>query len=133
MPSFPSHRPRRLRRTAALRNLVRETHLAPSQLILPVFVREGKNLRRAVESMPGVNQTSVDEMLRDAEAAAKAKVGGIILFGVPDSKDAIGSSAWDENGAVQKGVQALKKEIPDLVASPTSACASTLTTDTAAC
>jgi len=116
MPSFPSHRPRRLRRTAALRNLVRETHLAPSQLILPVFVREGKNLRRAVESMPGVNQTSVDEMLRDAEAAAKAKVGGIILFGVPDSKDAIGSSAWDENGAVQKGVQALKKEIPDLVA-----------------
>jgi len=115
MSSFPSYRPRRLRRTTALRNLVRETHLAPSQLVLPVFVREGNKLRRAVESMPGVNQTSVDEMLRDAEAAAKAKVGGIILFGVPDTKDAIGSSAWDENGAVQKGVQALKKEIPDLV------------------
>jgi porphobilinogen synthase len=94
---------------------VRETHLAPSQLVLPVFVRDGKNLRRPVESMPGVNQTSVDEMLRDAEAAAKANVGGVILFGVPETKDAVGSSAWDENGAVQKGVQALKREIPDLV------------------
>ena len=65
--------------------------------------------------MPGVNQTSVDEMLRDAEAAAKAKVGGIILFGVPETKDATGSAAWDEKGAVQMGVRALKKEIPELV------------------
>src|SRR5438552_15974594 len=101
MPSFPSHRPRRLRRTAALRNLVRETHLAPSQLVMPVFVRDGKNLRRPVGSMPGVNQTSVDEMLRDAEAAAKAKVGGIILFGVPETKAASGSSAWDEGSAAE--------------------------------
>jgi len=61
--------------------------------------------------MPGVNQTSIDEMLRDAEAAAKAKVGGIILFGVPETKDATGSSAWDEKGAVQLAVAALKKEI----------------------
>src|SRR5256714_2535475 len=112
---FPNYRPRRLRRTAALRNLVRETQLAPAQLVLPVFVRDGKKLRRPVGSMPGVNQTSVDEMLRDAEAAAKAKVGGIILFGVPEIKDATGSSAWDEKGAVQAGVRALKKEIPDLV------------------
>src|SRR2546423_2531157 len=115
MSSFPSYRARRLRRTAALRNLVRETHLAPSQLVLPVFVRDGKNFRRPVGSMPGVNQTSVDEMLRDAEAAAKAKVGGIILFGLPETKDATGSSAWDERGAVQTGVRALKREIPDLV------------------
>src|SRR5256885_6605814 len=115
MSSFPNYRPRRLRRTAALRNLVRETHLAPAQLVLPVFVRHGEKLRRPVGSMPGVNQTSVDEMLRDAEAAAKASVGGIILFGVPETKDATGSSAWDENGAVQAGVQALKKNIPELV------------------
>ena len=115
MSSFPQYRPRRLRRTAALRNLVRETHLSPSQLVLPVFVRDGKKIRRPVGSMPGVNQTSVDEMLRDAEAAAKAKVGGIILFGVPETKDATGSSAWDEKGAVQMGVSALKKEIPELV------------------
>jgi porphobilinogen synthase len=113
--SFPQYRPRRLRRTAALRNLVRETQLAPSQLVLPVFVRDGKKLRRPVGSMPGVSQTSVDEMLRDAEAAAKAGVGGIILFGVPEAKDATGSAAWDDNGAVQSGVRALKKEIPDLV------------------
>jgi porphobilinogen synthase len=113
--SFPQYRPRRLRRTAALRNLVRETHLAPSQLVLPVFVRDGKKLRRPVGSMPGVSQTSVDEMLRDAEAAAKAKVGGIVLFGVPEAKDATGSAAWDEKGAVQMGVRALKKEIPELV------------------
>jgi porphobilinogen synthase len=104
-----------LRRTAALRNLVRETHLAPSQLVLPVFVRDGKNLRRSVESMPGVSQTSVDELVRDAEAAAKAGVGGVILFGVPEMKDATGSSAWDDRGAVQLGVRALKKEFPQLV------------------
>src|SRR5437763_5451442 len=113
---FPNYRPRRLRRTAALRNLVRETHLAPAQLVLPVFVRDGKKLRRPVESMPGVNQTSVDEMLRDAESAAKAGVGGIILFGVPETKDATGSAAWDDKGAVQIGVRALKKEFPQLVA-----------------
>ncbi|MFL5584993.1 MAG: porphobilinogen synthase [Gemmatimonadaceae bacterium] len=115
MSSFPSYRGRRLRRTAPLRNLVRETSLSPSQLVLPVFVRSGEKLRRPVESMPGVNQTSVDEMLRDADAAAKANVGGILLFGVPDTKDATGSSAWDESGAVQTAARALKKEIPDLV------------------
>ncbi|MFL5470534.1 MAG: porphobilinogen synthase [Gemmatimonadaceae bacterium] len=115
MSSFPSYRGRRLRRTAPLRNLVRETSLSPSQLVLPVFVRSGEKLRRPVESMPGVSQTSVDEMLRDADAAAKANVGGIILFGVPDTKDATGSSAWDESGAVQTAARALKKEIPDLV------------------
>ena len=115
MSSFPQYRPRRLRRTAALRKLVRETQLAPAQLVLPVFVRDGKKLRRPVDSMPGVNQTSVDETLRDAESAAKAGVGGVILFGVPETKDATGSSAWDERGAVQTAVRALKKEIPDLV------------------
>ena len=115
MSSFPQYRPRRLRRTAALRNLVRETHLAAAQLVLPVFVRDGKKLRRAVASMPGVNQTSVDELLRDTEAAAKAGVGGIIVFGVPETKDATGTSAWDDKGAVQNAVRALKKEIPDLV------------------
>jgi porphobilinogen synthase len=115
MSQFPEYRPRRLRRTAALRNLVRETSLSPSQLVLPVFVRDGKNARRPVGSMPGVAQTSVDEMLRDAEAAAKAGVGGVILFGVPEAKDAEGSAAWDDKGAVQQGVRALKKELPDLV------------------
>ena len=116
MAAFPEYRPRRLRRTAALRDLVRETTLAPSQLVLPLFVRDGKKVRRVVPSMPGVAQTSVDEMLRDAEAAAKAGVGGVILFGIPETKDATGSGAWDDVGAVQRGVRALKRELPDIVA-----------------
>ena len=115
MPSFPEYRPRRLRRTPALRALVRETLLAPSQLVLPLFVRAGKGMRQPVSSMPGVSRTSVDEMLRDAEAAAKAGVGGVLLFGIPEVKDATGSGAWDDEGAVQQAVRALKQELPQLV------------------
>ncbi|HSY82540.1 MAG TPA: porphobilinogen synthase [Gemmatimonadaceae bacterium] len=108
-------RPRRLRRTASLRRLVRETRLDPAQFVLPVFVRTGANLRLPVSSMPGVAQTSVDEMLRDASAAAEVGVGGVILFGIPDTKDDEGSGAWDEYGAVQQGIRALKREFPELV------------------
>lgn len=108
-------RHRRLRRTAPLRRVFRETLLDPRQLVLPLFVRAGARLRVAVDSMPGVSQTSVDEMLRDAEAALREGIGGVILFGIPDRKDAIGSGAWDEEGAVQQGVRALKRELPDLV------------------
>jgi porphobilinogen synthase len=108
-------RPRRLRRTASLRRLVRETRVDPAQFVLPVFVRAGANLRLPVSSMPGVAQTSVDEMLRDASAAAEVGVGGVILFGIPDTKDDEGSGAWDEYGAVQQGIRALKREFPELV------------------
>jgi porphobilinogen synthase len=115
MPAFPQYRPRRLRRTAALRNLVRETQLSPAQLVLPLFVRSGSALRTPVSSMPGVHQTSVDEMLVDARAAAERGVGGVLLFGIPDHKDAEGSSAWDDSGPVQEAVRALKRELPQLV------------------
>ena len=115
MASFPDIRPRRLRRTEALRRLVRETHLVADQLVLPLFVRSGANVRQPVQSMPGVDQTSVDEMLRDAERAAAAGVGGVLLFGIPDRKDATGSAAWDDDGPVQRAVRALKREVPDLV------------------
>jgi len=114
-PAFPIARPRRLRRTESLRTLFRETRLSPRQLVLPLFVRPGSALRRDIGAMPGVAQTSVDEMLRDAEGAARAGVGGVILFGIPDTKDPIGSGAWDEEGAVQQGVRALKRELPQLV------------------
>ena len=87
----------------------------PSQLVLPVFVRSGAERQHPVASMPGVAQTSIDEMLRDASAAAEAGVGGFMLFGIPDRKDSIGSEAWDEQGAVQQGVRALKREFPELV------------------
>ena len=115
MPSFPEYRSRRLRRTPALRNLVRETSLAPSQLVLPLFVRAGSGVRLPVSSMPGVNQTSVDELVKDAREAAELGVGGVILFGIPAHKDAEGSAAWDDAGPVQEAVRALKRELPQLV------------------
>jgi porphobilinogen synthase len=115
MPSFPHYRPRRLRRTAALRNLVRETRLAPSQLVLPLFARPGNGVRQPVSSMPGVHQTSVDELVKDARAAAEAGVGGVLLFGIPERKDEQGSGAWDDEGPVQRAARALKRELPQLV------------------
>src|SRR5665213_3572420 len=115
MPSFPEYRPRRLRRTESLRKLVQETHLSASQLVLPLFVRSGTKIRRPVGSMPGVSQLSVDEMLREVDEAAEEGVGGVILFGLPDTKDATGSSAWDDKGPVPSAVRALKKEYPRLV------------------
>src|SRR5437867_273711 len=115
MPSFPSYRPRRLRRTEPLRRLVRETQLAPAQLVLPLFVRSGRGVRQPVGSMPGVCQTSVDEMIRDAHEAERIGIGGVMLFGIPDKKDAMGSSAWDDRGPVQEAVRALKRECPRLV------------------
>jgi len=113
--AFPIHRPRRLRRTEPLRRLVRETHIAPAQLVLPLFVRGGTNVRRPIDAMPGVAQTSVDEMLRDAERAATHGVGGVLLFGIPEHKDATGTEAWADDGPVQRAVRALKRDLPDLV------------------
>jgi porphobilinogen synthase len=113
--AFPVHRPRRLRRTESLRRLVRETNLVSEQLVLPLFVRAGANVRRPIEAMPGVAQTSVDEMLRDAERAAKAGVGGVLLFGIPEHKDATGTESWADDGPVQRAVRVVKKELPDLV------------------
>lgn len=115
MTGFPDYRPRRLRRTAALRRLVRETHLSASQLVLPMFARPGKQVRVPVQSMPGVFQLSVDELVKDAAAAAAAGVGGVLLFGIPEHKDATGTSAWDAHGPVQEAVRALKREVPGLV------------------
>ncbi len=112
---FPRVRPRRLRRTAAIRTLVRETRLHEAQFILPLFVRNGVGVRTPIGSMPGVSQTSIDEMLRDAEAAANAGIGGVLLFGIPDTKDATGSSGWHEHGPVQEAVRAIKRDFPDLL------------------
>jgi porphobilinogen synthase len=108
-------RMRRVRRTEALRRMVRETRLDPAQFIWPLFVRSGTGVRAPIGSMPGVAQTSVDEMLRDAEKAVAAQIGGILLFGIPDTKDATGSSAWDPQGPVPSAVRAVKREFPHLV------------------
>ncbi len=115
MPSFPSYRPRRLRRTEALRRLVRESWMRPSQLVLPLFVRSGAGVRQPVESMPGVHQTSVDELLVDAREAASLGLGAVLLFGIPDMKDATGTEAWNDDGPVQQAIRALKREVPELV------------------
>lgn len=109
------HRPRRLRRTAALRALVRETHLRPEDFILPLFACTGTGVRREISSMPGVHNLSIDEIVREAAGAYELGVRGIILFGLPESKDEVGSGAWDENGVVQQAIQAVKKEVPDLL------------------
>jgi porphobilinogen synthase len=108
-------RPRRLRRTAGLRALVRETHLAPDQLVYPLFVCEGTGVRRAVSSMPGVFQLSVDETVKEAQAARADGVMAVLLFGLPAAKDAEGSAAWDPQGPVPRAVRALVQAIPDLV------------------
>ena len=112
---FPIRRMRRLRRTAALRRLVQETHIAPSQLIWPLFVAHGEGLRRPVASLPGVAQLSVDQLVKDAERAASLGLGGIILFGIPATKDGTGSEAYDDQGIVQQAIRAVKRAVPDLL------------------
>src|SRR5271166_6346427 len=106
---FPITRLRRLRRTEAMRNLVRETHLEPGALIYPLFLCPGEGTRREIASMPGVFNLSVDEALKEAESAASLGIGGLLLFGLPETKDEQASGAWDENGIVQRGLRALKQ------------------------
>ena len=108
-------RPRRLRRTTALRSIVQETRLAPENFILPLFVCEGEGVRREISSMPGVFNLSVDETVRSAETALTEGVKSVILFGLPGKKDATGTDAFDENGIVQRAIRALKKAVPELV------------------
>src|SRR5262245_27853909 len=115
MPSFPEYRARRLRRTEALRNLVRETEVRPGDLILPLFVVPGKGVRRAITSMPGVFQTSVDELIEDAKQARQLGLGGVLLFGIPETKDERGSSGYVPDGIVQTAVRALKEALPELL------------------
>ena len=100
---------RRLRRSESLRALVRETTLEPGDLIYPLFLCPGEGVRRPIGSMPGVFNVSVDEAVREAEAAAALGIGGLLLFGLPETKDEQGTGAWDEDGVVQQGLRALKK------------------------
>ncbi len=106
---------RRLRRTPALRRMVRETRLSKDDLILPLFVVPGEGVERAVASMPGVAQTSVDRTVELCRDVADAGLSSVLLFGVPESKDAVGSSAWSDDGIVQRSVRALKDAVPELL------------------
>jgi len=112
---FPAYRSRRLRQSPALRQLVRETQLHVGQLVLPLFVRSGRKLRRPIAAMPGVFQLSPDELLREAARAYELGVPAVLLFGIPDRKDAKASGAYAANSIVQQAVRLLKKELPQLL------------------
>src|SRR6202789_3842597 len=108
---FPATRLRRLRSSAAMRSLVRETHLQPSALIYPLFICEGEGIRREVSSMPGVFNLSIDEAVKEAEACAALGIGGLLLFGIPNEKDEVGTGAWAADGIVQRGIRAIKQSV----------------------
>ncbi len=112
---FPIHRMRRLRATEPVRRLVRETRLDPVQLILPLFVCPGEGVRREIGSMPGNFQMSVDQVARECEDLKSLGIGGVILFGLPETKDEMASGAYADDGIVQRALRAIKRLTPDLL------------------
>ena len=111
---YPEYRARRLRRTEALRRLTRETHLRVDDFIYPLFVVPGKDVRRPIPSMPGIHNFSIDQAVLEAKRAYDAGIPGVILFGIPDKKDAVGSEAWDDRGIVQRAIRDIKRAVPEL-------------------
>ena len=111
--SFPLHRPRRLRRSAAMRRLVAETRLHPAELILPAFIKEGAAEPVPIASMPGVVQHTADSLKAAAAEAAELGLGGIMLFGVPTTRDAVGSAALDPDGVLNRAIRDVKTEVGD--------------------
>jgi porphobilinogen synthase len=113
--AFPVTRLRRLRRTAELRNLVCETRLTPNAFVYPMFVCPGEGVRKAVRSMPGVFNLSVDEAVKEAQEVHSLGVPSVILFGLPDKKDEVATGAWADDGIVQQAARAVKNEVPGLI------------------
>jgi porphobilinogen synthase len=111
---FPYQRPRRLRKNETVRRMVRETSLAPSDFIYPLFVTYGKNVRKAIKSMPGCFQESVDMVAKHAKQVSSLGIPAVILFGIPERKDEIGSGAYDQRGEVQRAISAIKNKVPGL-------------------
>ena len=112
---FPIHRKRRLRASEAMRALVRETRLHPSQFILPLFVVPGEGVRKEINSMPGNYQLSIDELVKECSDLTPLGVGGVILFGIPETKDEVASGAYADDGIVQLAIKALKRAYPKLL------------------
>jgi porphobilinogen synthase len=112
---FPEHRPRRLRRSAAVRALVRETRVTPADLVQPLFCVPGRGVREPLRAMPGIDRLSVDLVGPEGKELLALGIPAVILFGVPESKDATGSGAWDPDGIVARSIRALKDAAPDLV------------------
>jgi porphobilinogen synthase len=112
---FPTHRMRRLRANGRLRDLVRETRLHPKQFILPLFVCPGEGVRREIGAMPNNYQLSIDELVKECAEVQSLGIGGVILFGLPESKDEIASGAYDDEGIVQRAIRSLRREVPELL------------------
>jgi len=112
---FPDYRPRRLRQNPAFRRMIRETALSTDDLILPLFVIGGKNIKNPIEAMPGHYQFSIDNLLIEAKEAAKLGIPAVMIFGVPDKKDPLGTRAYAKDGIVQKAVKELKNKLPDMI------------------
>jgi len=112
---FPEYRPRRLRRTENIRSLVRETHLTVNDLIYPLFICEGKNVKQEIRSMPEVYRFSIDKALEEIKEATQLGIKAVLLFGIPDKKDEVGTSAYIEKGIIQKAVRAIKDKFPELI------------------
>ena len=112
--SFPIHRPRRLRRNENLRRMTRETHLRVDDLIMPLFIVPGTRVENPIGSMPGIAQLSVDRAVEECQEIRDLGIPGVILFGIPDEKDAVGSDAYDDNGVIQRALRALKEEVSGL-------------------
>lgn len=112
---FPVYRPRRLRRNEKLRSLMRETALSPHHLVYPVFLCPGKDVARPVSSMPGVAQLSVDRAVKECEEVARLNIPAVILFGIPEQKDPMGSEAYADSGVVQTAIRAIKERVPELL------------------
>jgi porphobilinogen synthase len=112
---FPIHRMRRLRASEPLRNLVRETRLDPAEFILPLFACPGQGIRREIGAMPGNFQMSVDEIARECEDVRALGIGGVILFGLPESKDESASGAYADDGIVQRAIRAIRRQVPGLL------------------
>jgi porphobilinogen synthase len=113
--AFPATRLRRLRRTGALRSLVRETRLTSEAFVYPLFVCPGEGVRREVRSMPGVFNLSLEEAVREAREAHALGIPALILFGLPESKDEVATGAWDEDGIVQRAARAIRREVPEML------------------
>ena len=113
--AFPIHRPRRLRRTAPIRELVKEHRLSPRSLVYPLFAWPGSNVREEIQSMPGNYRWSVDLLVEECKSVFDLGISAVILFGIPETKDDVGSGAWDADGIVQRAAGAIKKALPDLL------------------
>ncbi|VAX17904.1 Porphobilinogen synthase [hydrothermal vent metagenome] len=115
MAEYPTVRLRRLRHNPIVRDMIRETHLRKSDLIYPLFVAPGSSVKNEVHSMPGVFQMSIDVLVEECKEIVSLGIPAIILFGIPEHKDDVGSEAYDDNGIIQRAVRAIKKEVKDLV------------------